>query len=210
MTASDSKKTERLPEEEQKDRFTAGTPYDDAFRTMTNDCPDLLIPVINEIFGTNYSIDAKVLFGQNEHFINTIEGELEKRITDSSFRIVERAGKTSGKYLIECQSKPDSTMVVRIFEYATQIALDENVIVGNRMTVEIPCAAILFLRNNNNTPDKLEIEIVTPGGTVLFDIPSMKLASYNIGNIFEKELYFLIPFSCSTEKRFSLIARQMK
>ena len=194
MTASDSKKTERLPEEEQKDRFTAGTPYDDAFRTMTNDCPDLLIPVINEIFGTNYSIDAKVLFGQNEHFINTIEGELEKRITDSSFRIVERAGKTSGKYLIECQSKPDSTMVVRIFEYATQIALDENVIVGNRMTVEIPCAAILFLRNNNNTPDKLEIEIVTPGGTVLFDIPSMKLASYNIGNIFEKELYFLIPF----------------
>lgn len=210
MTASDSKKTERLPEEEQKDRFTAGTPYDDAFRTMTNDCPDLLIPVINEIFGTNYSIDAKVLFGQNEHFINTIEGELEKRITDSSFRIVERAGKTSGKYLIECQSKPDSTMVVRIFEYATQIALDENVMVGNRMTVEIPCAAILFLRNNNNTPDKLEIEIVTPGGTVLFDIPSMKLASYNIGNIFEKELYFLIPFSCSTEKRFSLIARQMK
>ena len=61
----------------------------------------------------------------------------EKQITDSSFTIVERAGKASGKYLIECQSKPDSTMVVRIFEYATQIALDENVIVGNRIISEM-------------------------------------------------------------------------
>lgn len=204
MTTGDSKKTERLREEKQKKRFAAGTPYDDAFRTMTNDCPDLLIPVINEIFGTNYSIDAKVIFGQNEHFINTMDGDLEKRITDSSFTIVERAGKTSGKYLIECQSKPDSTMVVRIFEYATQIALDENVIIGNRMTVEIPCAAILFLRSNTNTPDKLEIEMITPGGTVSFDIPSMKLASYNLGSIFEKDLYFLIPFFLfNREKTFA-------
>ena len=27
------------------------TPYDDAFRTLLNDCADLIIPVINEIFG---------------------------------------------------------------------------------------------------------------------------------------------------------------
>ena len=191
MTVIDSKNT---PEEKHIESAATGTPYDDAFRTMTNDCPDLLIPVINEIFGKKYPNDAKVIFGQNEHFINTLDGDLEKRITDSSFKIVERAGKASGKYLIECQSKPDSTMVVRIFEYATQIALDENVIVGNRMTVEIPMAAVLFLRSNKNTPDKLEIEIITPGGTVLFDIPSMKLVSYDIGDIFEKELYCLIPF----------------
>ena len=193
MTVIDSIKNENASEE-QKESAAAGTPYDDAFRTMTNDCPDLLIPVINEIFGKKYPNDAKVIFGQNEHFINTMDGDLEKRITDSSFKIVERTGKCSGKYLIECQSKPDSTMVVRIFEYATQIALDENVIVGNRMTVEIPNAAVLFLRSNKNTPDKLEIEMITPGGTVLFDIPSMKLVSYDIGEIFEKELYFLIPF----------------
>ena len=162
MTVIDSKNT---PEEKHIESAATGTPYDDAFRTMTNDCPDLLIPVINEIFGKKYPNDAKVIFGQNEHFINTLDGDLEKRITDSSFKIVERAGKASGKYLIECQSKPDSTMVVRIFEYATQIALDENVIVGNRMTVEIPMAAVLFLRSNKNTPDKLEIE--NPAG-ILF------------------------------------------
>jgi hypothetical protein len=136
MTVIDSIKNENASEE-QKESPAAGTPYDDAFRTMTNDCPDLLIPVINEIFGKKYPNDAKVIFGQNEHFINTMDGDLEKRITDSSFKIVERTGKCSGKYLIECQSKPDSTMVVRIFEYATQIALDENVIVGNRIISEM-------------------------------------------------------------------------
>lgn len=209
MTVIDSRKTENIPEEKHKESVATGTPYDDAFRTMTNDCPDLLIPVINEIFGKNYPNSAKVIFGKNEHFINTLDGNLEKRITDSSFKIVERTGKASGKYLIECQSKPDSTMVVRIFEYATQIALDENVIVGNKMTVEIPNSAVLFLRSNKNTPDKLEIEINTPGGTVLFDIPLMKLVSYDIDDIFEKELYFLIPFFCSTEKRFSEIVRLM-
>ena len=197
-------KTENTPAEEQDGSFTTGTPYDDAFRTMTNDCSDLLIPVINEIFGKNYPADAKVVFDQNEHFINEMDGDLEKRVTDSSFKIIERAGNTSSKYLIECQSKPDSTMIVRIFEYATQIALDENVIVGNKMTVEIPRAAVLFLRSNKNTADKLEIEMITPGGTVSFDIPTIKLASYDMGAIFEKKLYFLIPFFLfNREKIFS-------
>ena len=31
------------------------TPYDDAFRTLVNDCARLLIPVINEVFGKHYS-----------------------------------------------------------------------------------------------------------------------------------------------------------
>ena len=37
------------------------TPYDDAFRTMMNDCIQLLIPVINEIFGKNYTGKEKLL-----------------------------------------------------------------------------------------------------------------------------------------------------
>ena len=32
------------------------TPYDDVFRTLLNDCPDLIIPVLNEAFGTSFII----------------------------------------------------------------------------------------------------------------------------------------------------------
>ena len=31
-----------------------GTPYDDAFRTLLVDCPELVIPLINETFGEHY------------------------------------------------------------------------------------------------------------------------------------------------------------
>ncbi len=31
------------------------TPYDDVFRTLLNDCTELIIPVVNEIFGENYT-----------------------------------------------------------------------------------------------------------------------------------------------------------
>lgn len=37
MTVIDSRKTENTPEEKHKESVATGTPYDDAFRTMTNE-----------------------------------------------------------------------------------------------------------------------------------------------------------------------------
>ena len=31
------------------------TAYDDAFRTLLNDCSELIIPVVNEVFGEHYT-----------------------------------------------------------------------------------------------------------------------------------------------------------
>lgn len=97
----------------------------------------------------------------------------------------------------------DCSMLVRIFEYATQIALDQGEIIENTLKVEIPRSAILFLRSTESTPDKMRIEMITPGGTVSFDIPVMKAQRYGIEEIFEKNLLFLIPFYIfSHESRF--------
>ena len=38
--------------------------------TMMNDCSRLLIPVIKEVFGKNYSGNEKIIFRPNEHFFN--------------------------------------------------------------------------------------------------------------------------------------------
>ena len=49
----------------------------------------------------------------------------------------------------------------------------------------------------------MEVEIRTPGGNVSFKIPVMKSQKYSIDEIFEKKLYFLIPFVIfSYEKQF--------
>ena len=47
----------------------SSTPYDDVFRTLLTDCTELMIPVVNEIFHTNYTGNEKIRLLQNEHFI---------------------------------------------------------------------------------------------------------------------------------------------
>ena len=46
-------------------------------------------------------------------------------------------GKDEKKFLYECQSTADSSMLVRIFEYTTQIALDQGEIDENTLKEEI-------------------------------------------------------------------------
>lgn len=94
-------------------------------------------------------------------------------------------------------------MLVRFFEYDTQIALDEGGIQGNILTVTLPYSAVLFLRCNAFTPDELKIRMVTPGGNLEYDIPVMKSGQYTLEDIFEKNLLLLIPFHIfSHEKHF--------
>ena len=167
------------------------TPYDDVFRTLLNDCSPLIIPVINEIFGEHYSGQEKIIFSPNEHFLNQQGGNEEERITDTSFKI---DGKETKKYHLECQSSTDNSMLVRFFEYDTQIALDEGRIKGNVLTVTLPHSAVLFLRHHASTPDTLKIRMLTPGGTVEYDIHVMKSQQYTLKEIFKKNLLLLIPF----------------
>ena len=167
-----------------------------------NDCVRLLIPVINEIFGKNYTGKEKIIPHPNEHFINQQDGNEQKRITDSSFSII--SGRHEDKYIFECQSTADDTMLIRIFEYITQEALDSGKILKHKLIVSIPNAAVLFLRTKKDTPDAMNIVINTPGGTVDFDVPIMKVNSYSLAQIFEKNLYFLLPFYIfNLEKNFS-------
>lgn len=186
-----------------ENKNTVPTPYDDAFRTMMNDCIQLLIPVINEVFGKNYTGKEKIIPHPNEHFINQQDGQEQKRITDSSFSIISENNEED-KYIFECQSNADDTLIIRIFEYITQEALDSGKVVNYQLTVTIPHAAVLFLRSNKNTPNSMKIIINTPGGSVNFDVPVMKVNSYSLPQIFEKNLYFLLPFYIfNLEKNFS-------
>ena len=67
----------------------------------------------------------------------------------------------------------------------------------------LPHSAVLFLRSNDRTPDKLKTEIITPGGSLTYDILVMKVQQYALEDIFNKRLLFLIPFYIfSHEPRF--------
>ncbi len=169
------------------------TIYDDVWRTLVHDFPQLLVSFVNELFTESYGKDVRVEFLQDVHEQNQLDGSIEKRTTDTYFRIVDEHGNCR-KYHIECQSSADSSMLVRIFEYGAQIALDDAEKSASRIVLELPHAAVLFLRSTANTPDKMEIEIKTPGGSVSYGIPVAKMKSYTIDIMLKKRLLILLPF----------------
>ncbi len=175
--------------------------YDGAFRTILNDCRKLIIPVINEIFGETYTGEEEIQFFPNEHFIDQQEEADKERITDTNFTVF---GKIPKKYHVECESSlPDGRITIRLFEYDAQIALDEGEVTEETLTVTFPNTAVLYLRTYKKTPDKMKYVIITPGGTVQYDVPIMKVQTYSLDDIFEKRLLMLIPFYIfSHEKSF--------
>ena len=67
--------------------------------------PQLLIPLINEVFQTDYSEKEEFKQLRNEH-----EEEFGKIITDSIILIRNKT------YHIECQSVDDTTMAIRMVQ----------------------------------------------------------------------------------------------
>ncbi len=188
-----------MAEEADKDAgVQTSTPYDDVFRTLLNDCRQLVIQLVNEVFGENYTGNEHVIFSPNEHYLNQQDGAEDKRITDGSFSII---GTRSRKYLLECQTNPDSSMLVRIFEYSTQVALDDGKISGNTLEVEIPDCAVLFLRSTRNTPDQMHIRFIFRNEFFTYDIPVIKMQRYSLDDLLKKNLLFLIPFYIFTYDR---------
>ena len=163
------------------------TPYDDSFRTLLTDCKRLVVPLVNEMFGESWHESEHVELYQNEVFITT--GVDKKRVTDSNFTIGE-----SHRYHIECQSSTDGTMTVRIFEYATQVAITTAEFDVSQTVFTMPASGILYLRCNDKTPDYHTIVVNTPGGGVSYKVPVVKIRNYSLDELLKKRLFFLIPF----------------
>ena len=184
---------------------TINTPYDDTFRTLLQDCPELVVPLINELFGTNYTGREVVVSNENEIFFRNPEGKKEKRVTDSNLTLISLKG-ISKRYHLECQSTADGTMEIRMWEYDAQIALRNKEYRNGVLYVKFPDSAVIYLRSNSNTPDELKICICVGKKEIFYKIPILKVKNYTLKEIFEKELWMLIPFYIFRyEKEFRII-----
>ncbi len=168
--------------------------YDVAFRTLETECDDALICFVNYMFNEKYDRTAKVVRLRNEHFVENQGKPDEKRVTDSHFRIIFHGIETD--YQLECESSGYSrTLLVRLFQYAVESAIDGKVETSrSKIVINIPKGGLLVLRNEGSPPEKVAIEIKTPGGAVAYNVPVVCEADYTLDELFEKKLYFMIPF----------------
>lgn len=164
--------------------ITNNTIFDDVFRTMVEKLPKLTIPLINEVFGTSYREDEKIIQLRNEH-----QDESGEVITDSCLRIQDKL------YHIECQSTNDTTMAVRMIEYDFHIALEHMKKEGQIYRMEFPRSCVLYIRSSEAIPDYLKIKMILPDEQEFFyRIPTIQSQSYALDMIFQKRLFILLPY----------------
>jgi len=161
---------------------------------MVVKCDELLIPFINYMFDMNYSKKAHIYRNANERYLDQQGGSQDKRITDSLIKI--REDDVTHTYHVECESKDDidGTIIVRLFEYDAQIALDRGEVNSGRLDVYFPHTGILFLSSSDSTPDKMEIVMHTSGDDSRYFVEVMKESDFDLEKVFENELFFLLPF----------------
>lgn len=159
------------------------TIFDDVFRTMLEKMPELVIPLINEVFGKNYPADIPIIQMRNEH--QTQSGEI---ITDSRLLIADKI------YHIECQSTSDSKMVLRMIEYDFAIGLEDAKMENGIYRMYFPHSCVIYLRGKGKK-DNLMMEIIMPDGqTLKYSLPAVYVEKYTRDTIFQKKLFLLLPF----------------
>lgn len=166
-------------------RKDSDKPFDRTFRTMAEKMPELLIPLINEVFGTDYPLDEEVVQLRNEH-----QKDKDSITTDSFIRI------RNTMYHIECQSVNDNTMAIRMFEYDAMIAI-ENAVAKEKGIFKIfmPKSCVLYVRANETTPKNHQVVVVFPDGNEhTYQIPCIRCDEYSIEEIFTKKLLFFLPY----------------
>ena len=62
-----------------------------------------------------------------------------------------------------------------MFEYNTQIALENRELSSDTLTVNFSNSAIVSLRHTKNMPKVMTIRVNTPGGAVSYIVPVLKV-----------------------------------
>lgn len=168
----------------QEESVARSTVFDDVFRTIAQKMPQLLIPLINEVFHTNYSENEAFEQLKNEHY-----EKYGKIITDSIIRIGRHI------YHLECQSEKDAEMVIRMFEYDISIALEHVSDLGEIWEIEFPQSCVLYVRNHRSLPEyHTAIVKFSDGQTVTYQVPIIHAQKYTVNAMFEKNLLILLPY----------------
>ena len=173
--------------------------WDALIKRLSNLHPELLLPIVKEVFGKEYAKEEEITFLSSEYVLDTLGKNKNQRLHSIYADLVYRIGKKD-IYHLECQIKPNAEMVLRMYEYDVQIAFQHGVERQKdikKIRLEMPRSVIMYLTHTRYTPDRENMEIILPNDEMWkYSIPILKVQNYSVEEIAEKELYFLIPLTC--------------
>ena len=168
--------------------------YDNVFKTMKSKHKRMFIPVINDIFGKHYPLDAEVDVLTSEGYLTEGEmsdgsREIEGQISDFLMKI------GSEVYLLECQSYDDGSMAIRIAEYAFIVARQFATWDIGHAVIPMPRFSVIYVKRTDKTPKTTTITFTFPDGqSVDYKSANVILEEFTREYIVEKRLFPYIPF----------------
>lgn len=168
--------------------------YDNVFKTMKSKHKRLFISVINDTFGKEYSMDAKVEMLPSEGYLTeseTTDGskDIKEQVSDFLIKIED------GIYLLECQSYDDGSMAIRIAEYAFIVARQFAVWDIGHAIIPMPSFSVIYIKRTEKTPKATTITFTFPDGQeVNYEYANVILDEFTKEAIVEKRLFPYIPF----------------
>ena len=160
------------------------TIFDDVFKTICERMPDLLVPVINEAFGTDYPLDVNIV---------RLDKELQfgdrKLIADAHLLIADK------RYHIECQSTNDKRMIVRMLEYDLAIALEAPQEAPDGYAIVLPRSCVVYLRGQMPERKDLSVSVIVDNETLgKYTVKALEVENYDVDGILAKSLLAFLPY----------------
>ena len=170
--------------------------FDSALSAMVTKLEEFIIPFVNEVFGEKFTKNAKVEIRNNKHIVLKTDGSLGRKETDAYIVLSEMIETLITKlYHFECETWYDNSIVVRIAEYTSAIAIDNVETTKDGVILNYPSSVVIFLRPDNSIPRKLKITHRAPTGDELsYEVPTLQIKDFSIDDIFDKKLLILLPF----------------
>ena len=174
---------EELSEEQRLDYFI----WDEITRHMKKLLSEILLPVIKEVFGKEYSRNVNIEFLSKKYAVDKNRRNGVNAMHSICADLVIRVGKKD-IYHFECQIAPEEDIALRTYEYDTRIAF----VHGSRKRkkykkhkkeqrtlIEMPHSLILYLTHTQNTLDFESMQIFLPNEKICeYQIPVLKVQKY--------------------------------
>lgn len=200
-----SRKTPRKSDRQAREQLK----LDQIFRVLFKLSKKVTVQLINGLFNESFISREVTIHYSNGEFINDDYG----RIVGDMFITVEtKQGKFT--YHIEFQTLNDESMVIRMFRYGFEKAVEEvqasGTLAGHlleKTVVTFPQQLVIFLEENEAISDSLSFTLRLPDGhEVDYTVSVMKYWTYTAETLKSKHLYSLLPLLVfGSRKRMKMI-----
>ena len=167
---------------------------DETLKFLCGVSEQMLIMMMNGLFGLDFDPnDANITVKKtNNEFISshfdTLRGDLFLEIATPM---------RTYQFHIEFQMRHDPHMIIRMFEYSMQNAIDNarrEFHTSKEYIIRLPKQLVIYFEKNASIPDELSVYVEFPNGFVHeYTVPTMKYWEHDAKTLAEKKLFNLLP-----------------